>query len=135
MNQDQVRELLLSLEKDVPEFSVTFTGKESKRVDGLYKPERREILIHNRNFSDENTLIYTAIHEFAHHVHFSRFPDEVTRRAHTNRFWDFFHRLLSVAEERGIYRNLFDNDQEFIALTKRLRVDYREKNGHLMKEF
>ncbi|MCK5249236.1 MAG: hypothetical protein KAJ98_04685 [Spirochaetaceae bacterium] len=135
MNQDQVREMLLSLEKDVPEFSIIFTGKESKRVDGLYKPERHEILIHNRNFSDENTLIYTAIHEFAHHVHFSRFPDEVTRRAHTNRFWDFFHRLLSVAEERGIYRNLFDNDQEFIALTKRIRGDYLEKNGNLMKEF
>ena len=135
MNQDQVREILLSLENDVTGFSVIFTGKESKRVDGLYKPESREILIHNRNFSDDNSLIYTAIHEFAHHVHFSRFPGEVIRRAHTNRFWDLFHSLLSTAEERGIYQSLFDNDPAFKALTKRIRGDYLEKNGNLMKEF
>jgi hypothetical protein len=135
MNQDQIKDLLLSLENNVPEFAVIFTGKESKRVDGLYKPESREILIHNRNFEDENSLIYTAIHEFAHHVHFSSFPEEVTRRAHTNRFWDLFHGLLTAAEERGLYQNLFDNDPAFNTLTKRIRGEYLEKNGNLMKEF
>jgi len=135
MNQAEVKDLLLTLENDVPDFSVTFTGKESKRVDGLYKPESCEILIHNRNFSDDNTLLYTAIHEFAHHVHFSRYPEEVTRRAHTNRFWDLFHSLLSDAENRGIYRSLFDNDRDFQSLTKRIRDEYLTKNGQLMKEF
>jgi hypothetical protein len=135
MNQDGVKEILLSLEKDVPEFKVIFTGKESKRVDGLYKPESREILIHTKNFKDENELLYTAIHEFAHHVHFSRYPEEVTRRAHTNRFWNIFHNLLADAEARGIYKSLFDNDKDFIALTKRIRGEFLEKNGSLMKEF
>ena len=69
MNQDQVKDMLLSLENNVPEFSVIFTGKESKRVDGLYKPESREILIHNRNFEDENSLIYTAIHDISICIH------------------------------------------------------------------
>jgi hypothetical protein len=135
MNQDQIKELLLLLEKNVPDFSVVFTGKESKWVDGLYKPESKEILIHNRNFEDDNSLIYTAIHEYAHHVHFSRYPDEVTRRAHTNRFWDLFHGLLSIAEEKGLYKNLFDNDQSFRSLTTRIKADFLEKNGNLMKEF
>ena len=135
MNQDQVKELLLTLENDVPDFSVIFTGKESKRVDGLYKPENKEILIHNKNFPDDNTLLYTAIHEFAHHVHFSRYPEEVTRRAHTNRFWDIFHSLLSDAEGKGIYRSLFDNDEDFQSLTRRIKEDYLEKNGQLMKDF
>lgn len=135
MNQDQIKDMLLSIEKNVPEFTVIFTGKESKRVDGLYKPASCEILIHNRNFDDDNALIYTAIHEYAHHVHFSRFPEEVTRRAHTNRFWDLFHGLLFIAEEKGLYKNLFDNDQAFMNLTNRIRVDYLEKNGSLMKDF
>ena len=135
MNQAEVKDLLLNLESNVPDFSVTFTGKESKRVDGLYKPESCEILIHNKNFTDDNSLLYTAIHEYAHHVHFSRFPEEVTRRAHTNRFWDLFHSLLSDAENKGIYKSLFDNDKDFQLLTKRIKSEYLEKNGHLMKEF
>jgi len=135
MNQDQIKNLLLSLEGNVPEFTVTFTGKESRRVDGLYKPESCEILIHNKNFPDENSLIYTAIHEYAHHIHFSRFPQEVTRRAHTNRFWDLFHNLLADAEKRDIYKSLFDNDKDFQSLTRRIKEDYLEKNGSLMKEF
>ncbi len=135
MNQAEVKNILSELENNVPEFSVTFTGKESKRVDGLYKPESCEILIHNKNFQDDNSLLYTAIHEYAHHVHFSRYPEEVTRRAHTNRFWDIFHSLLSDAEDKGIYKSLFDNDKDFQLLTKRIKSEYLEKNGHLMKEF
>ncbi len=135
MNQAEVKDILLELENNVPEFTVIFTGKESKRVDGLYKPESCEILIHNKNFQDDNALLYTAIHEYAHHVHFSRYPEEVTRRAHTNRFWDLFHSLLSDAEDKGIYKSLFDNDKDFQLLTKRIKSEYLEKNGHLMKGF
>ena len=135
MNQDQIKELLLSLEPDVPEFTVTFSGKESKKVDGLYKPETKEILIHNKNFTDENQLVYTAIHEYAHHIHFSSHPEEVVRRAHTNRFWDLFHSLLTKAEEKNLYRNIFLEDRSFAELTRRIREDYLAKNGNLMKEF
>ena len=46
MNQTQVKELLLQLKEDVEEFSVIFSGKKSKKVDGLYKPDSREIIIH-----------------------------------------------------------------------------------------
>ena len=72
MNQQQVVERLLELDNDVEDFIVTFTGKKSKKVDGLYKPGNKEIILHNKNFSDDNSLIYTAIHEFAHHIQFTR---------------------------------------------------------------
>jgi len=62
MNQDQVKELLLTLDKNVPDFSVIFSGKMSGKVDGLYYPDRREIIIHNKNFEEDGQLIYTAIH-------------------------------------------------------------------------
>ena len=68
MNQDQIKEMLLKIEDSELDFSVTFTGKESKKVNGLYKPDTHEILLHTKNFKTDNQLIYTAIHEYAHHL-------------------------------------------------------------------
>ena len=51
MNQDQIKAMLLDIEESKLEFSVTLTGKESKRVNGLYKPDTCEILLHNKNFT------------------------------------------------------------------------------------
>ncbi len=135
MNQETLKQLLLTLEKDLPDFSVIFTGKKSRRVNGLYKPELRQILIHNRNFTDDNALIYTGIHELAHHIHFSRYPEEVRRRAHTNRFWQIFHTLLERAEAKGVYYSVFESDPAFQELTVRIRRDFLARNGSLMKEF
>ena len=72
MNQDQVKEKLLQIDGEVADFSVVFSGKTSKKVDGLYHPEKQEIVIHNKNFEDDNALIYTAVHEFATPHDFNR---------------------------------------------------------------
>ena len=98
--------------------SVVFSGKQSKKVNGLYKPESREILIHNRNFKGDNALVYTAIHEFAHHIQFTKGEGKVSIKAHTNVFWNIFHNLLVQAEDKGLYDNIFRSDPDFIALTK-----------------
>ena len=135
MNQDQIKTLLLELNSDVEDFSVIFSGKMSKKVDGLYYPEKQEIIIHNKNFTEDNPLVYTAIHEFAHHIQFTQIEAEITSRAHTVLFWNIFHKLLIQAEEKGIYENLFSNDKRFISLTNRIKTDYLQKNGTLMKEF
>jgi hypothetical protein len=134
MNQDQVKERLLGLEDDVEEFFVVFTGKKSTRVNGLYHPEKRELLLHNKNFKDDNDLYYTAIHEFAHHIHFTRAAAPVTSRAHTVVFWAIFHGLLDKAEKLGQYENIFESREEFKRLTKRIRNDFLARNGGLMKE-
>ena len=134
MNQDQVKEKLLQLDRNAGEFAVIFSGKTSKKVDGLYYPDRKEIIIHNRNFTDDSQLIYTAIHEFAHHLHHARSAIPVSARAHTNRFWDIFHKLLFLAEEKKIYVNVFKKEKRFVELTKRIRSNYLVENGTLMKE-
>ena len=134
MNQDQVKDQLLLLKGDVEEFTVTFTGKKSNKVDGLYKPAEREILIHNHNFDGDDALMYTAIHEFAHHIQFTTATSPVSCRSHTNRFWDILHRLLFEAEKKGIYENVFEKDGRFSDLTVRIRDEFLVKNGHLMKE-
>ena len=68
MDNDKIKEMLLNIQESKLEFTVVMTGKESKRVNGLYKPETREILLHNKNFKTDNELIYTAIHEYTHHL-------------------------------------------------------------------
>jgi len=134
MNQDRVKELLLSIE-DVPlEFSVVFSGKKSKKVNGLYKPDTREILIHNHNFSDDNMLMYTAIHEYAHHAHACAKGGKLTGRAHTAEFWSILHGLLQKAEDKGVYRNVFADSPELEELTEAIRKKCLFENGSLFKE-
>ncbi|MDA3957950.1 hypothetical protein [Oceanispirochaeta sp.] len=135
MNQEQVKEKLLQIDSEVRDFTLIFSGKESKKVDGLYHPEKQEIIIHNKNFSDENSLVYTAIHEFAHHVQFTQYEGEVTTRSHTVLFWDIFHRLLKKAEELGIYINVFEEDSRFKNLTSEIKEKYLSVNGKVMKDF
>ena len=135
MNQDRVKEILLDLKSDVIDFSVIFTGKESTKVDGLYNRETCEILIHNRNFTDDNSLVYTAIHEFAHHIQFTEIDPERSSRAHTVSFWNTFHELLDLGESRGHYTNIFNSDEKFLNLTKQIKDQYLTENGQLMKDF
>jgi len=135
MNQAQVKQKLLKLENEVSDFEVTFSGKESKKVDGLYKPDAREIIIHNKNHEDDNSLMYTAIHEFAHHIQFTSSPVPISSKSHTNMFWDILHKLLFKAEEMSIFISIFSRDQKFVSLTKRIKEKFLINNGHLMKEF
>ncbi len=53
MNQDQVKRALLSVRNAPEDFSVILSGKESRKVNGLYKPETREIILHNKNFAND----------------------------------------------------------------------------------
>ena len=141
MTQDQVKKKLLAIEDAPLEFTVIFSGKKSKKVNGLYKPDTREIIIHNRNFADEdNLLIYTAIHEYAHHFHACARGGNLSPRAHTAEFWAIFHGLLEKAEKKGIYKDVFslsgenEASRELEKLTDTIRKKYLTENGNLVKE-
>jgi len=135
LNQEQCKAHLLSVEDTEEDFSLIFSGKESKKVDGLYYPETREIIIHNRNMKDDNALMYTAFHEYAHHLHCTTSPVPVSSRAHTNEFKAIFHRLLIKAEDHSLYTPIFRTDSAFIALTEKIKTRFLKENGKLMKEF
>ena len=84
----------------------------------------------------ESDLIYTAIHEFAHHVVSCQSGNiTLSNRCHTAQFWATFHQLLKRAEETGIYNNPFKSDQTFIQLTRRIKENFLKKNGAIMKDF
>ncbi len=142
MDNEKIKELLLNIQESELEFSVLMTGKESKRVNGLYKPETREILLHNKNFKTDNQLIYTAIHEYTHHlINEEQIQENGGKkpfhqsRTHNNYFWAKFHALLDVAEEKGIYKMDLSASPALEELTKEIRTKYIEPNGHLMQEF
>jgi hypothetical protein len=138
MNQDQVKEKLLAIEDAPMEFSLIYSGKKSAKVNGLYKPESREIIIHNRNFetgaAGDNLLLYTAIHEYAHHLHACSKDGRLSVRAHTSEFWAIFHALLEKAEARKIYRDVFAGQPELTELTEIIRKKFLLENGSLVKE-
>ncbi len=134
MNQDQVKEVLLQIEETELEFSVIFTGKSSKKVNGLYKGDTHEILLHNKNFSVDNELLYTAIHEYTHHRLWEIDGGNHSSRVHTRRFWSYFHGLLKKAEEKGLYKITLEESPELIELTENIRTTIMAEDGKLMKE-
>jgi hypothetical protein len=140
MNQETVKEMLLDIERSDLEFSVTFTGKSSKKVNGLYKPDTYEILLHNKNFKTDNQLVYTAIHEYAHHL-LNEAKQEAGlgtpkySRVHTPAFWARFHQLLDTAQAKGRYTLDISASPELAALTEDIQKNYLAKNGELMREF
>jgi hypothetical protein len=139
MNQDKVKETLLALEEPEFEFQVIFSGKKSRKVHGLYKCDTREIIIHNRNFEagtakGDNLLLYTALHEYAHHLHACSLGGTLPSRAHTAEFRAILHRLLEKAEASGVYRNVFDDGGELARITAVIKDKYLKENGAMLKE-
>jgi hypothetical protein len=112
-----VREKLESVHQSPIDYTVIFSGKKSGKVNGLYKPDTREIVIHNKNFGNEdgglneNLLMFTAIHELAHHVMMAEKGDRSTS-AHTQNFWATFHGLLDTAERLGVYCAAIDESTQ-----------------------
>ncbi|MCL2720894.1 MAG: hypothetical protein FWD47_06095 [Treponema sp.] len=138
MNMEKVKEKLLAIEDAPLEFSLIYSGKKSGKVNGLYKPASREIIIHNRNFSNDdsgyNLLLYTAIHEYAHHLHACKRGGTLSARAHNTEFWAIFHALLEKAEKKKIYKDVFAVSPELLKLTEIIRTKYLKNNGDLVKE-
>jgi hypothetical protein len=142
MDNEKIKHMLLDICETDLDFTVTMTGKESKRVNGLYKPDTHEILLHNKNFKTDNQLVYTAVHEYTHHLITAErralAGDKVppaNARVHTQAFWTKFHELLETAEQKGYYVLGLENAPELQQLTQEIQKNYLEKNGVLMQEF
>ncbi|MDR2494043.1 MAG: hypothetical protein LBD24_02355 [Spirochaetaceae bacterium] len=134
MDHDKLKAALLTI-RDAPlDFTLVFSGKGNNRVNGMYKAETREIVINDRNFTDNNLLLYTAVHEYAHHLHACARGGVLPRRSHTVEFWSILHDLLKRAEEKGLYRNVFYDSPELVKLTALIREKYLRENGTLVKE-
>lgn len=102
MNNEEIKSSLQKLFSCKTDFSVTMTGKQSSKVNGFYRPNTCEIFLHNRNFKNENELMYTAVHELTHHI-LTTEKGVKTAKAHSGLFWSTFYDLLDKAVELGFY--------------------------------
>ncbi|EFW36408.1 hypothetical protein [Treponema phagedenis] len=134
MNQDRVKEILLEIEDTDLDFFVIFSGKKSMKVNGLYKSDTHEIILHNKNFKTDNELLYTAIHEYTHHKLCELDNGAPQGKAHTQRFWACFHRLLEKAEEKQLYALMPEELPELNEITEEIRSVIMLEDGKLMKE-
>jgi hypothetical protein len=117
MNQEQVKEKLRFIHESPVDYEVIFSGKKSVRVNGLYKPFTKEIIIHDKNFIDDGgnqnewMLMFTAIHELTHHVMMCE-KGQGMNCAHNQDFWAAFHDLIDVAENKGVYHSEIDEETQ-----------------------
>jgi hypothetical protein len=130
MNQEDVKKKLGEIHAPAFDYTVTFSGKHSKRVNGLYKPDKKEIILHNKNFENDNLLIYTAIHELAHHICITE-KGQRGARSHTALFWSTFHDLLDRAERQGVYTRVHNKNLD--ALIQKAR-ELDKKIAELQRE-
>lgn len=140
MTNERIKEILLDVTECSIDFSVIQTGKESKRVNGFYKPDTHEIYLHSLNFKSENSMLYTAVHEYTHHlmtIEKQKIDPAYGSacRVHTQEFWAKFGDLINIAEKKGYYSIGWENNSELKELTQDIKINYLEKNGELMKEF
>jgi len=140
MTNERIKEILLELEACEIDFSVIQTGKESKRVNGFYQPDTHEIFIHNLNLKTDNMIVYTAIHEYTHHLCTVEKQENDPSygkacKVHTQEFWARFGNLLAAAEQKGYYTIGWESNAELKELTEDIKQNYLAKNGELMKEF
>ena len=102
MTNDEIKSNLLKLFSCEKDFNVIQTGKKSSKVNGFYKPDSCEIYLHNKNFSTDNEVMYTAIHELTHHV-LTTEKGVKSAKCHSGIFWATFYDFLDRAIELGFY--------------------------------
>lgn len=135
MRAEDVKKILLEIEDTSIDFTLVFSGKKSKKVNGLYKSDIHEIILHNHNFENDNELIYTAIHEYTHHKMCEHEGNAISqKRPHTTKFWAMFHHLLSIAEEKGFYKIGIDAGSKLEEVTKKIRDVLMVQDGNILKE-
>lgn len=136
MTNEQIKQNLKKLYDCKTDFSVTQTGKASRKVNGLYKPFTREIFLHNKNFKADNALMFTAIHELTHHIQNEN--GVKAGKAHNNAFWNTFYTLLDKAEKIGIYSrersaSVSEKTKELSEIQKQI-IELQKKQGRLLSE-
>jgi predicted nucleic acid-binding Zn-ribbon protein len=118
MTPEQVKENLLKLHECAEGFTLEFSGRKNRRVNGQYDPADVKIIINNRNFEEgeagDNLLFYTAMHELAHHIQHTEHHQHGSR-CHTKLFYSILDGLADKAEKAGLYR--YDADPEIKKLT------------------
>lgn len=90
-------------------FVVDVKHKRNKRIMGTYTPSLHRIRIYDR-YSDKDN-INTAIHEYAHHIHYTEKEKEAkNNRPHRPEFKLIYHAFVVKAIQKRLVSNLLIDD-------------------------
>ena len=98
-------ELLLSIYPCKVPFTVGVKKDKPRKRLGTYYPKTQRIILHTGWESRYNTT-ETAIHEYAHHLHYTEFgKEDMKQDPHGKQFWQIYGQLLCRAKELGIFED------------------------------
>lgn len=106
----QLKWMLLKIYRPQVAFELRVTMQRPKSRMGYYAPAKRSITIHG-GWGDVHSLEEIAIHEYAHHIHFTEHRRSGKKDApHGQNFWRIYSALMAKAIEKGVYNdNYIDN--------------------------
>ena len=83
-------------------FILIVLHKKPKTKMGTYIWAKRRIRVYD-GWGDTRVCLETAIHEYAHHLHYTEFGKEKKKqRPHGPEFWQIYGQLMNRAEAIGI---------------------------------
>ena len=101
----QLKWMLLKIYRPQVAFELRVTMQRPKSRMGYYVPAKRSITIHG-GWGDVHSLEEIAIHEYAHHIHFTEYRRNGKKDApHGQNFWRIYSALMTKAIEKGLYND------------------------------
>ena len=103
----QLKWTLLKIYRPQVAFELRVTEQRPKSRMGYYAPAKRSITIHG-GWGDVYSLEEIAIHEYAHHIHFTEHRRSGKKDApHGPNFWRIYSALMAKAIEKGLYNDKY----------------------------
>ena len=101
----QLKWMLLKIYRPQVAFELRVTMQRPKSRMGYYVPAKRSITIHG-GWGDVHSLEEIAIHEYAHHIHFTEHRRSGKKDTpHGQNFWRIYSALMAKAIEKGLYND------------------------------
>ena len=105
----QLKWMLLKIYRPQIAFDLRVTMQRPKSRMGYYVPAKRSITIHG-GWGDVHPLEEIAIHEYAHHIHFTEHRRSGKKdTTHGQNFWRIYSALMAKAIEKGLYNDNYIN--------------------------
>ena len=105
----QLKWMLLKIYRPQVAFELRVTMQRPKSRMGYYVPAKRSITIHG-GWGDVHPLEEIAIHEYAHHIHFTEHRRSGKKDTpHGQNFWRIYSALMSKAIEKELYNDNYIN--------------------------
>lgn len=103
-NAEYFKDFLLSVYPCKVPFELMVIDKKPKTRMGVYIIPKRRIRIYAQ-WSVSASLKEVAIHEYAHHIHYTeQNKEENEERPHGRQFWEIYGALMCRAVQRGLFK-------------------------------